>query len=87
MLAVVLASAALALAAALYVSGHVTANLRAISEAMMRLAAGDRQTRLPRGEGQGDEIGKLFHAFRAFRANALRLDRSHRQMAQRTALL
>jgi signal transduction histidine kinase/HAMP domain-containing protein len=86
LLAVVLASAALALAAALYVSDHVTANLRAISHAMMRLASGDRQTRLPRGEGQGDEIGKLFHAFRAFRANALRLDRSHRQMAQRTAL-
>lgn len=86
LLVVVLASAALALAAALYVSGYVTANLRAISEAMMRLAAGDRQTRLPRGEGQGDEIGKLFHAFRTFRANALRLDRSHRQMAQRTAL-
>jgi signal transduction histidine kinase/HAMP domain-containing protein len=86
LLAVVLASAALALTAALYVSGHVTANLRAISEAMIRLASGDRQTRLPRGEGQGDEIGKLFHAFRAFRANALRLDRSHRQMAQRTAL-
>ncbi len=86
LLAVVLASASLALTAALYVSGHVTANLRAISEAMIRLASGDRQTRLPRGEGQGDEIGKLFHAFRAFRANALRLDRSHRQMAQRTAL-
>ena len=85
-LAVGLASAALALAAALYVSGHVTANLRAISDAMMRLASGDRTSRLPRGEGQGDEIGKLFHAFRTFRANALRLDRSNRQMAQRTAL-
>lgn len=81
-----LASAGLALVAALYVSGYVTANLRAISDAMMRLASGDRQTRLPRGEGQGDEIGKLLHAFRIFRANALRLDRSHRQMAQRTAL-
>ncbi|MDO8884743.1 MAG: ATP-binding protein [Pseudotabrizicola sp.] len=86
LLVVVLASAALALVAALYVSGYVTANLRAISDAMIRLAAGDRQTKLPRGEGQGDEIGKLFHAFRTFRANALRLDRSHRQMAQRTAL-
>ncbi|MBS0123686.1 sensor histidine kinase [Thetidibacter halocola] len=85
-LAVGLASAALALMAALYVSGHVTANLRAISDAMVRLASGDRQSRLPRGEGGGDEIGKLFHAFRIFRANALRLDRSHRQMAQRTAL-
>lgn len=86
LLLVVLASAALALVAALFVSGYVTGNLRAISEAMMRLASGDRQTRLPRGAGQGDEIGKLFHAFRIFRANALRLDRSHRQMAQRTAL-
>lgn len=86
LLLVVLASAALALVAALYVSGHVTANLRAISDAMIRLASGDRQTKLPRGEGQGDEIGKLFHAFRTFRANALRLDRSHRQMVQRTAL-
>ncbi|MDP2085429.1 MAG: ATP-binding protein [Gemmobacter sp.] len=86
LLVVVLASAALALSAALYVSGYVTANLRAISDAMIRLASGDRQTRLPRGEGQGDEIGKLFHAFRTFRANALRLDRSHNQMAQRTAL-
>lgn len=85
-LAIGLASAALALMAALFVSGHVTANLRLISDAMMRLAAGDRQSRLPRGEDAGDEIGKLFHAFRAFRANALRLDRSHRQMAQRGAL-
>ncbi len=86
LLAVVLASAILALTAALYVSDHVTSNLRAISEAMIRLASGDRQTRLQRGEGQGDEIGKLFHAFRTFRANALRLDRSHRQLALRTAL-
>lgn len=85
-LAVGLASAILALMAALYVSDHVTANLRAISDAMMRLASGDRQSRLPRGEGQGDEIGKLFHAFRTFRANALRLDRSNQQMTQRTAL-
>jgi len=81
-----LGAVALALAAALYVSGYVTANLRAISGAMMRLAAGDRSSRLPRGEGAGDEIGKLLHAFRSFRANALRLDRSNRQMAQRTAL-
>jgi signal transduction histidine kinase len=85
-LVVGLASAGLALAAALYVSGHVTSNLRAISDAMMRLASGDRQSRLPRGADRGDEIGKLFHAFRSFRASVLRLDRSNRQMAQRTAL-
>lgn len=85
-LVVALASAALALTAALYVSGYVTGNLKAISDAMMRLAAGDRSSRLPRGEGAGDEIGKLFHAFRTFRANALRLDRSNRRLAQRTAM-
>ena len=85
-LVVSLASAALALAAALYVSGYVTGNLKAISDAMMRLAAGDRSSRLPRGEGAGDEIGKLFHAFRTFRANALRLDRSNRRLARRTAM-
>ncbi|WP_149139519.1 ATP-binding protein [Gemmobacter caeruleus] len=79
-------SAVVALAAALFVSGYVTANLRAISDAMMRLAVGDRSSRLPRGEHAGDEIGKLFHAFRAFRANTLRLDRSNRQLAQRNAL-
>ena len=85
-LVVSLASAALALFAALFVSGYVTGNLKAISNAMMRLAAGDRSSRLPRGEGAGDEIGKLFHAFRTFRANALRLDRSNRRLAQRTAM-
>lgn len=79
-------SALVALSAALFVSGYVTANLRAISDAMMRLAVGDRSSRLPRGEHAGDEIGKLFHAFRAFRANTLRLDRSNRQLAQRNAL-
>ncbi|PRY20860.1 signal transduction histidine kinase [Aliiruegeria haliotis] len=85
-LVVVLASAALALSAALYVSGYVTGNLRAVSDGMMRLAAGDRSLRLSRGEGAGDEIGKLFHAFRTFRANAIRLDRSNRRLAERNAL-
>ncbi len=81
-----LISAIVALVAALFVSGYVTANLRAVSGAMMRLAVGDRSTRLPRGEHAGDEIGKLFHAFRAFRARTLRLDRSNRQLAQRNVL-
>ena len=85
-LAVGLASALLALSVALFVSGYVIANLHRVSDAMMRLASGDRQSRLPRGAGQGDEIGKLFYAFRVFRANALRLDRSSRQIAKRNAL-
>lgn len=81
-----LGAAAVGLLAALFISGYVTGNLRSISDAMMRLAAGDRGSRLPRGAGAGDEIGKLLHAFRAFRANALRLDRSSRQMARKNAL-
>lgn len=85
-LAVGTGSAVVALLAALFVSQYVTGNLRRVSDAMMRLASGDRQARLPRGAGHGDEIGKLFHAFRVFRANAIRLDRSNRQMARRTAL-
>lgn len=80
-------SGALALSAALYVSGYVTGNLRAVSGAMRRLAAGDRSIRLPRGDDAHDEIGDLFRSFRTFRANALRLDRSNRQLHQRNALL
>lgn len=83
---VVLASAFVAVLAALFVRGYVTGSLGAVSDAMMRLAGGDRSSRLPRGEGAGDEIGTLFHAFRTFRANALRLDRSNRQLAQKNAL-
>ncbi|KSV72171.1 hypothetical protein N183_26760 [Sinorhizobium sp. Sb3] len=81
-----LISAGVAITAGIFVSSYVTANLRAISDAMSRLAVGDRSSRLPRGTHSGDEIGKLFHSFRAFRANALRLDRSNRQLAQRNAL-
>ncbi|AXV18097.1 histidine kinase (plasmid) [Neorhizobium sp. SOG26] len=82
----VLASAVVAITAGIFVSTYVAANLRAISEAMSRLAVGDRSSRLPRTTHPGDEIGKLFQSFRAFRANALRLDRSNRQLAQRNAL-
>lgn len=81
-----LLSAAVAIMAGYFVSNYVTANLQAISHAMSRLAVGDRSSRLPRTTHPGDEIGKLFHSFRAFRANALRFDRSNRQLAQRNAL-
>lgn len=82
-LVVAVISAAVAVMTSFFVSGYVSANLGAIADAMMRLAGGDRSSRLPRGEHGGDEIGTLFHAFRAFRANTLRLDRSNRQLAQR----
>jgi signal transduction histidine kinase len=76
----------LALAAALYVSRYVTFNIARVSGAMVRLANGDRASVLPRKMGGRDEIGDLFRSFRSFRANALRLDRSNRQLDQRNAL-
>ncbi len=85
-LGALLASIAIALIAALYVSGYVTRNIHAISDAMQRLAAGDRGTKLRLTVHADDEIGKLHAAFRVFRANALRLDRSHHQLHQQNAL-
>ncbi|WP_456386578.1 ATP-binding protein [Profundibacter sp.] len=85
-LAVGVASVTLALLSALFISGYVTGNIKAISSAMQRLAQGDRSTRLPRPEGAMDEIGVLLQSFRVFRANAMRLDRSNRQLNQRNTL-
>ena len=85
-LIVMLISTAIALFTAQFVARYVTANLSAIADGMMRLAAGDRASSLPRSYGKGDEIGKLLRAFRVFRANAIRLDRAHRQRIRQTAL-
>ncbi|MCF6272105.1 MAG: ATP-binding protein [Rhodobacteraceae bacterium] len=76
----------IALVAALFVSGYVTGNIRAISEAMQRLALGDRSSQLEKKMHGDDEIGKLHHAFSVFRENALRLDDSHQQLRQQMAL-
>ena len=84
--AISLAALSLALVAALYVSRYVAFNVSRVSEAMVRLANGDRSSVLPRRLGRDDEIGDLFRSFRSFRANALRLDRSNRQLDQRNAL-
>ena len=81
-----LVSVTVALLAAIFVSGYVTGNIKAISDAMLRLAQGDRSTQLRRKPVANDEIGKLHHSFRVFRANALRLDRSNRQLHQKNAL-
>ena len=75
-----------ALSAAIFVSRYVAFNIGAVSQAMVRLANGDRSSELPRRLGGDDEIGDLFRSFRSFRANALRLDRSNRQLDQRNAL-
>ena len=84
--AISIISLSLALAAAVYVSRYVTFNISRVSNAMVRLANGDHATALPRKWGSRDEIGDLFRSFRSFRANALRLDRSNRQLDQRNAL-
>ena len=81
-----LASVMIALLASIFVSGYVTGNIKAISDAMLRLAEGDRNIELRRKPVADDEIGKLHHSFRVFRANALRLDRSNRQLHQKNAL-
>lgn len=81
-----LAALCLALVAALYVSRYVAYNVGRVSEAMVRLAKGDRGSVLPRRLGGDDEIGDLFRSFRSFRANLLRLDRSNRLLDQRNAL-
>ncbi len=75
-----------ALLAALFVSRYVAFNIGRVSEAMVRLAKGDRTIELPRQLGGDDEIADLFRSFRSFRANALRLDRSNKQLDQRNAL-
>jgi len=79
-------SLVLAMTAAIFVSQYVTLNITRVSAAMVRLANGDRASVLPRRLGGKDEIGDLFRSFRSFRANALRLDRSNRQLDQRNAL-
>lgn len=85
-LVTLMTSISIALVAALYVSGYVTRNIHAISDAMQKLASGDRGTKLRLNVRSDDEIGKLHDSFRIFRANALRLDRSHRQLHQQNAL-
>jgi len=85
-LGALIASISIATLAALYVSGYVTRNIRIISEAMERLASGDRNTRLRLNVQANDEVGKLHAAFRVFRANAFRLDRRNRQLHQQNAM-
>lgn len=80
-----LVSVTIALLASIFVSGYVTSNIKDISDAMQRLAEGDRSIQLRRKPIADDEIGKLHQSFRFFRANALKLDRSNQQLHQKNA--
>jgi signal transduction histidine kinase/CheY-like chemotaxis protein len=85
-LALGLGSIVIALGSAIFVSSYVTGNIKSISQAMLRLAEGDRSIQALGKPKANDEIGKLKYAFRVFRANALRLDRSNRRLNQQIAL-
>lgn len=86
MLALMAVSLVVAVVTAVFVSRYVVMNLHRIAQAMRRLAAGDRATRLERRLESEDEIGQLFSAFRIFRANALRLDRNSRLIRRQNTL-
>tara|TARA_R110000764_G_scaffold41388_3_gene93030 strand:- start:8671 stop:11160 length:2490 start_codon:yes stop_codon:yes gene_type:complete len=86
MLALMAVSLVVAVVTAVFVSRYVVMNLHRIAQAMRRLAAGDRATRLERRLESDDEIGQLFSAFRIFRANALRLDRNSRLIRRQNTL-
>ena len=86
MLALMAVSLGVAVVTAVFVSRYVVMNLHRIAQAMRRLAAGDRGTRLERRLESDDEIGQLFSAFRIFRANALRLDRNSRLIRRQNTL-
>ncbi|GLT11208.1 histidine kinase [Sulfitobacter porphyrae] len=86
MLVLMAVSVGVAVVSAVFVSRYVVMNLHRIAQAMRRLAAGDRATRLERRLESDDEIGQLFSAFRIFRSNALRLDRNSRLIRRQNTL-
>jgi signal transduction histidine kinase/CheY-like chemotaxis protein/HAMP domain-containing protein len=69
-----------------HVASAVTAQISRASEAMSRLARGDRSAKLPDGAAETDEIGALFRAFATFRRNAISLERINRLLDRRNAL-
>ena len=69
-----------------FVIRDVGLNLRRVTLAMSRLAAGERQTEVP-AMHRRDEIGDLARAFDVFRENAFRIDRLDRQLAEKSSLL
>lgn len=79
-------SACVAVISALFVARYVTRNLRLIADGMHRLASGDHAATLPNQGLPDDEIGRLFHAFGVFRANARNLDRRTAQIKRQNTL-
>ncbi|WP_444464468.1 ATP-binding protein [Rhodobacter capsulatus] len=68
------------------VIGPLSRNLRAVTAAMVRLAAGERDATVP-GADRADEIGDLARAFAVFRENSAQVEKLDRELAERSNLL
>nr|MDQ2694854.1 PAS-domain containing protein [Pseudomonadota bacterium] len=77
---------AAALLSAYYVVRELGGNLSAITQAMIRLAGGDRSIAVP-AMGRSDEIGRLARACNVFKESMFRLDETSRQLAASNRLL
>jgi methyl-accepting chemotaxis protein len=69
MVAVAVVGLALGALAAWLIGGKISQGVRRITDAMTRLAEGERDTQVP-GRGRADEIGEMAEALEVFKTNA-----------------
>ena len=69
-----------------FVVRDISLNLRAVTDAMQRLAAGERDARVPAME-RNDEIGDLARVFNVFKDQAFRVETLHREVLEKSRLL
>ena len=82
-IAVILLTTGLAFA---FVIRPLGRNLAGVTEAMTRLAHGERDAQVP-GAERHDEIGDLARAFTVFKDNVFRMDVLDRELAEKSSLL
>jgi signal transduction histidine kinase/CheY-like chemotaxis protein/HAMP domain-containing protein len=69
-----------------FVVRDISLNLRAVTRAMQRLAAGERDARVPAMERR-DEIGDLARVFNVFKDQAFEVGALHQQLLEKSNLL
>ena len=69
-----------------FVVRDISMNLRAVTRAMQRLAAGERAAQVPAME-RPDEIGDLARVFNVFKDQAFRVETLHRELLDKSQLL
>ena len=69
-----------------FVVRDISLNLRAVTQAMQRLAAGEREARVPATERR-DEIGDLARVFNVFKDQAFRVETLHQELLDKSQLL